>query len=173
MVRSFLIVVLFFSAMHVFAQEVYYLAPRFFNDFSEWNIYDDEDYVVGYLRDNSFDRDGSTWQWQWDDDIGEIERNVRGEDKLWTLRGYDLELTLRAQWANDLTDWRIIDGESHLRYKSRYRSDLSEWESKDFKIKTRFFNDPREWVVKDELGVPEVEWKIAMIFLTIYNTTRF
>ncbi len=94
---------------------------------------------------------------------------------MWEFRGDNKIITARTVFNNDPTQWRITDNSTTLLLKSRWTNTLDEWSLRsddygDFRLYTKWKNDPREWIIEDELdtAIP-LPMKMAALFLVVFH----
>lgn len=152
-------------------------SAKFNDSFVEWEILTDDDNTEGSLT--------MTWQqpddWtQWSYRVGEKTGNIKTkwlkDPSLWELRGENKIIAMQQVWSNDPRFWRITDNTVSMELKSRFGLNFQEWnvdEGKRGKISIfmEYSNDPRDWVIEDELDESiTFPMKMAIVFLVIYNS---
>ena len=113
-----------------------------------------------------------------DDLRGTIKQKWKDDKTQWELRTYDGSIiTMRAAWANDLTEWRITDNTTTLLFRSRWTNQYDDWGLKDqkygqFHLYTLRSRDPREWAIEDSLDATiSLPIKMAMVFLAVFHAS--
>jgi len=158
------------------------------DSFVEWKLYtesesDDEDEELeasGELELRWKNQDNWTeWDYEIGDERGQIAQVSRNRPNQWEVRGDGGLVTMRPRWNNDLTEWKISNGDFSFVFKSKWRNNLDEWmlindRYGHFSLQTAWERDPRQWNIYDELDedVPP-NIKMAMIFIaTFYSSPK-
>lgn len=139
-----------------------------------------EEYKMGEIKQRWIDvkEDWTDWDMNIDGRQGTIKMKWKNDPTYWELRTFDGDIiSMKTIWPGDYTQWRVSNGDFSLDLKSRFTSDFGEWNVNDSKrgkytISVQYTNDPRDWIVTDELEeeVP-VAMKAAMIFLVICHSS--
>lgn len=154
------------------------LAAKWNDDFSEWEIYTDDDEVQGDLT--------MTWQLQYDwsafdyrieEATGHIKMKWRDNPFEWEARGEHSVITARTRWPNDRREWRITNNDLTLHLKSKWGNNPNIWlvtndEYGYFEMYMYYKNDFRDWVIIDELTAEiPLAMKMMLVFLVMNNST--
>ena len=122
------------------------------------------------------DLNWAEWDFNVDDIKGSMRQLWKDDPTQWELRIGTEVVTCRAAWRDDLTEWRITNNNKTLVWRSKYRRNLNEWELRggnygEFYVYTSIQNDPRDWIIVDELNdkIP-FSLKMAMTFIAIYHS---
>ena len=167
-----------FSSSPVFSQYLTGIGTKWSDEFTEWNIYVDDEDVIGDLSMRwRFQNDWTMWDYRIGEETGAINLVWKNNPNQWELRGDNRVITARTVYNNNFTEWRITDNNTTLTLRSRWTNNFNEWSIKengrygDFVIYTEWEDDPREWSIVDELdesiGLP---MKLCIVFLTVYNS---
>ena len=174
------------------AQTLLGISTRWSDEFTEWDVYTTlgnqtvteeggEEFIEvdpsGELMMRwQADLNWAEWDFTIDDVRGSMRQLWKEDPTQWELRIGTEVVTCRAAWRDDLTEWRITNNNKTLTWRSKYRRDLNEWELRgnnygEFYVYTSFQNDPRDWVIVDELSedIP-FSLKMAMTFLALYHS---
>lgn len=177
----FLILLLFIGAVqvNVSAQYLSGIATRWSDDFTEWLLFpENEEAEEGTLRMRwQNQRDWTVWDYRLGDLTGGIKLKWNGNPNQWEIRGNNEIVTARTLWNNNFLEWRITTNSGKtLTLKSRYGNRIDEWEIRDSKLGdfymyTNWENDPREWVIVDDMYEEvSITTKIAMVFIVVYHS---
>jgi hypothetical protein len=161
------------------------------NSFSEWEIYatypdsneveeQPEEYDFGSLKLRWLNVKDDWTEWDYtlneNSEQGTIKLKWKNDPTQWELRTYDGSIiTMRASWANDLSEWRITDNSQSITFKSRWSNQYDEWIAKDanlgsFYLYTLRTKNPRDWAVEDKLSKEISQpMKMAMVFIALYH----
>ena len=173
------------------AQSLLGISTRWSDEFTEWDVYttlgDQNVYYEGEEEFIEVEPSGELlmrWQanlnWaEWDFTVDDVKGSIRqlwkDDPTQWELRIGTEVVTCRAAWRDDLSEWRITNNSKTLVWKSKYRQSLVEWELRggnygEYYVYETFQNDPRDWVIVDELddSIP-FSMKMAMAFISIYH----
>lgn len=174
---SILLLFLLFLTANLSGQEIYGIATKWSDDFSEWELLTRDDQVIGELKLRWPQRgDWSEWDYRIGDRTGQIKRKWLNDSNEWEIRADNAIISARTVWKDDFREWRITDNRMQMTIKTRYGNVADEWELKvrsygRFEIISRWEGDPREWEVIDELDADiSLPVKIALIFVSIYNS---
>ncbi len=176
---KYLIMVWFFLCFSIVvkAQTITGIVTKWSDEFTEWEILDHEDYVVGDLKLRwPQQRTWSEWDFRIGELTGQIKRKWHDNNNEWEIRSDNQIITARTIWRDDFREWRLSDGRTQLSIKTRYGNVADEWIIKgtykgSFEIVSRWEGDPREWDIFDDL-IEEISlpMKIGLIFVAIYNS---
>ena len=152
------------------------LSTRFNNAFVEWDVYADS-IQTGNIS--------ITWQqpdnWgEWNYRVGEKSGTIKtkwSEDfTMWELRGDNKIITAQPVYPGNPCAWRITDNNFSLVLSCRNGNDSNEWAVEDEKRGTFFIytdvaNDPRDWVIDDNLSntVP-FPMHMMLTFIALFNS---
>ena len=154
-----------------------------FNDsFVDWTIYTADEDVEGELRlryrnfGSLGQDDWREWDYQVDDLPGSIRQKWRDRLDEWELRSDNRIVTARTRFPRDFSQWRITDGDRVFILRPRSHFGGNEWivDADDlgyFLIYPEFSNDPRDWIIEDQLEA-EVSFqaKMMMLFLALFQS---
>lgn len=175
------ILVFFIFHISIFSVQAQYLtgmSTSWSDSFVEWEIFTDDEELNGELKMRwQMQEDWSQWDYRLDDAIGSIKQKWKDNPNEWEVRGDNKVITARTIYRDDFREWRITDNSKTLRLKTRFGNNGNEWilEGKDYgfmEIYTEWENDPRDWIIVDELSddVP-LPMKMAVVFLAIYQSS--
>lgn len=177
------------------AQKLSGISTRWSDSFVEWDLFvfsqdstenetddaeapDEELYGGLQLRWLNVRDDWTEWDFTLGEERGTIRMKWKDDPTQWELRMYSgAVVTMRAAWANDLTEWRVTDNSISLTLRSRWTSQLDEWLVQDsargsFYLYTLREGDPRDWAIEDGLDASVSEpVKLAMIFLAVFHSS--
>ena len=161
----------------MFAQYITGIASKWSDDLSEWEIFTDDEEVVGELKMRwQLQGDPSEWDYRIGEEIGTIKLKWKNDPTQWEIRGYDEIVTAKMLWSNDIREWRISNNKTSLTFKTRYGNVFDEWRVREddygnFEIVTRWEGDPREWEVFDELDEDlSLEMRMALVFIAVFHS---
>lgn len=159
------------------AQQLLGIASKWSDEFTEWEIFTDEEDVVGELQLRwPLQGDWTEWDYRIGEEIGTIKLKWKNDPSLWEIRGYDEIVTAKMIWSNDFREWRISNNDITLTLKTRYGNVFDEWEVREerhgaFGIYTVWEGDPREWEIADELDEElSLEMRMALIFIPVFHS---
>jgi hypothetical protein len=176
------------------AQEITGVSTQWSNSFVAWDLFttevtepetdstdaEVEEVKIGEIKQRWLDakEDWTEWDFEIQARQGTIKLKWKNDPSSWELRTFDGDIvTMKTIWSGDFSQWRIANGDISLDFKSRYTSDFGEWNVTDkkhgsYKVAVQYANDPRDWVVTDELSAEiPVSLKAAMVFIVIYNSS--
>lgn len=144
--------------------------------FTEWEIIDEETGDQGEIRLRwTFPLDWSVWDIRWGDTTAEFSLSWKDNPEQWDLIMGSKRVTARTRWPGDLSEWRIqYDGETIIwRPIDRMRPDI--WETENlkrvpFRMYTLYEDDPRDWVIEEELREDVFPLRLMLIMLAVYHT---
>ncbi|MBL7816632.1 MAG: hypothetical protein JNL70_16545 [Saprospiraceae bacterium] len=176
--RHILLCLLLSANLPLSAQVLTGFSARYNNSFVDWDIYVDS-------LDNSAGNLTMTWQnpddWtQWSYRMGDISGNIKTKWQKdltqWETRGSNKTISAQMMWSNDPREWRVTDNKFSLEIKCRFGNNWNEWIVDDskrgfFRVITRYENDPRDWLIEDELD-PSVSFpmKMTLLYLVMFNS---
>jgi len=153
------------------------IASKWSDEFTEWEIFTDDEDVVGELTMRwQLQGDYSEWDYRIDEEIGSIKMKWKDDPSQWEIRGYDEIVTAKMLWTNDIREWRITNNDITLTLKTRYGNILDEWMVRgddygNFGIFSTWEGDPREWEINDELDEElSLEMRMALVFISVFHS---
>jgi hypothetical protein len=175
--KRFLLIVCLLICIKSDAQILTEASAKFNDSFVEWDILTDDENTEGTLT-MTWQRpdDWTQWSYRVGEKTGAIKTKWLKDPSLWELRGENKIISMQQVWSNDPRLWRITDNAVSLDLKSRYGMNFQEWmvdEGKRGKISIfmDYPNDPRDWVIEDDLDESiTFPMKMAILFLVIYNS---
>jgi hypothetical protein len=179
MKKTLFLLLLFITPFILKAQYLTGTSTRYNDSFIEWLFYTENDEEPGELsiRWKSREYDWTEWDYRLGDVTGSIEMKWKDNPEEWELRGNNEIVTARTLWNNDFREWRISDGDRSLTLKTKWGNLWDEWELRntphgDFRMYTNWEQDPRDWVIVDEMKeeVP-LEMKLMMMFIVVFNSS--
>jgi hypothetical protein len=177
--RRFLCIVCTFINIGILAaQDVIGVGTRYSDSFKEWIIHTPDEDRTGTLELRwAFRDDWTEWDFRLGDTVATIRQKWHDDPNLWEINCMGVTATARTVWKGDFRKWRITDGNHSFQWLSRYGRVSDEWilrrdEHGFFTVHVYWEDDPREWVVTDELE-SEVSYaiRLALIFITLYHST--
>jgi hypothetical protein len=154
------------------------IGTKWSDEFTEWNIYSDDEDLEGEITMRwQMQGDWTEWDYNLGDDAGKIKLKWKGDPNLWEISGGNELITARTLWKDDLSEWRITNNTQTITLKRRWNNNFNEWSLKndkygEFDIFTNWEDDPREWIVKDELDEDiSIHLKIAILFLVTFHSS--
>ncbi len=176
--RSNLILFLLFFTFICKAQFITGISTKWSDDFIEWIVYtDDEDLEGDITMRWQMQRDWTEWDYRLGDETGSIKLKWKGDPNHWELSGGDELITIRTLWKGDPSEWRITNNSKSITLKRRWNNNFNEWQLKngkygEFDMITNWENDPREWVVEDDLDDDiSIHMKMAILFIVTYHSS--
>lgn len=171
----FLIFILGGTALH--AQYLESVHTLYSDSFREWTIYDlDEN--EGYIKQQWILRDNWTeWEYELGDISGQIKLKWQDNPNEWEVRGDGEVISVKTLWRNDFTEWRLDDGTHRITFRSLYTNNANIWTIREktfgpFSLETEWNNDPRDWIIYDELDADiSPHMKMAMVFIAIFQSS--
>lgn len=175
--RSFLLFIGVLIATSSWAQvpALYSMHTQWDDNITQWDILTVDEEQSGTLEMvwaalNRIDE----WELSFEGVYGKIKLKPIGNKEQWELRIGNEVVTIRQQWPNDLTEWRITDNSTTIDFKAPDRSDPFNWQLKQsdrygkFHMYSEYEGDLRDWVILDELD-PSFNFaiKMAMVFVPI------
>ncbi len=156
------------------AQQVTGLVTQFSNSFREWTVFTSDDDIRGELRMRwIMQNDWTVWDMSYGDVNATIEQRSDEDPGFWVIRCNGKIVNAKTIWRGDFTRWKLNDGDHQLNWRAKYANQRDEWELDEKDLQFLMFmqwrEDPREWVVVDELPEDISDaMKVAMIFLTLH-----
>ncbi len=175
--KRLLILIILFLFYETDAQILTGASAKFNDSFVEWDILTDDDNTEGSLT-MTWQRpdDWTQWSYRVGEKTGTIKTKWLKDPSLWELRGENKIISMQQVWSNDPRFWRVTDNSVSLELKSRFGLNFQEWTLDEGKrgkmtIFMEYSNDPRDWVIEDEMdeSIP-FPMKMAVIFLVIFNS---
>ena len=160
------------------AQHIIGLGTRYNDTFNEWVIKTDDEDIEGEMRMRwVFRNDWTQWDIRIGDVVATVEQKWKDDPNLWEIRCGDYTLNARTTWPDVFNHWKLNDGKHQYNWGTKYANQRDEWfagtgNDDDFKVSMYWTDDPRDWVVTDNL--PEdvsTAMKLGMIFLAIHFST--
>lgn len=156
------------------AQQIVGLNAVWSDDITDWRIFVDD--FEGTL-DVVWQGNLTEWRYTIDDETsGTIRLKWKDDPSNWEIRGNDGSLiTARTIWPNSLREWRLTDNSKSIELKPRWGNNNHEWlmQSRsygEFYIYQNWEGDPREWTVEDETEDLSPHMKMALLFLSMFQT---
>ncbi|MEM1320026.1 MAG: hypothetical protein AAGG75_07185 [Bacteroidota bacterium] len=147
------------------------------DEFTEWIIYTDDEELQGELIMRWQNRnDWSEWDYRIGDVMGGFKLVWQNDPGQWELRGNGRVITARTVYPRDFRQWRITDNSHTLVLRSRWTNNFNEWQLRDdefgnLDIYTQWEDDPREWIITDELDERiSLEMKLTAVFLALLTS---
>ena len=161
-----------------YGQDIIGIHTRWSDSFRDWIIRTDQESREGTLEQRwKLTDNWSAWELRLGDTIAEIRLKWPDDPNLWEIRCMGVVVTARTLWRDNFLEWRLDDGEDRFVWRSRYGNISNEWILRDeqrgeFSVFTYWENDPREWVVFDNLEEDvSYSMRIAMVFLAVFHST--
>ena len=160
------------------AQTLTGFSARFNDAFVDWDIYVDSiDGSAGNLTMTwQHPDDWTQWSYRLGDRSGSIKTKWQKDLTQWEVRGENKTVSAQMMWTNDPRQWRVTDNTFSLELKCRFGNNWNEWIVDDskrgyFRVITRYDNDPRDWIIEDELD-PSVSlpMKMTLLYLVLINS---
>ncbi len=175
--KYILATLLLLMAVEFNAQVLTGFSTKWSDEFTEWDLYTDDEEVVGEVNMTwQFQMDWTKWNFQLEDVRGQIVKPWANDKSNWEVRTFGDIITCRTAWKDDLSEWKITDNDITLVLRTKFSNDPNEWVLRDqnhgfFAIYTTYENDPRDWVILDELDEEvSLSMKMALVFLAIYHS---
>jgi hypothetical protein len=175
-IRLILPLLLISIASH--AQYITGIGTKWSDEFTEWNIYTDDEDLVGEITMRwQMQRDWTEWDFNLGDESGTIKLKWKNDPNLWEINGNNELITARTLWKDDASEWRITNNSQSITLKRRWNNNFNEWSLKsdkhgEFDIITDWEGDPREWIVKDDLDEDISDaMKVAILFLVTFHSS--
>lgn len=161
------------------AQFINGVGTKWSDEFREWVIYLEEDDQLEELEGELTMRwqmkdDWTEWDYDVADHAGSIKLKFNSNPAIWELRGTGELITAKMLWKDDPREWRITNNNQTLTFKSKYGNVANEWILRDqkygeFSVYTYREEDPREWVVYDDMD-EEISFnmKMMMTFIAVF-----
>ena len=169
---------LFFSCQSVSAQYITGIGTRWSDEFTEWIIYTDDEELEGEINMRwQMQRDWTEWDYTLGDETGSIRLKWKDDPGLWEISGGGEIITARVLWRGDYSEWRVTNNSQTITLKCRWSDNFNEWRLKngkygEFNLITDWENDPREWIVEDDLDDEvSLHMKVAILFLVTYHSS--
>jgi len=171
-------IILLFAPLLLHAQYLTGIATAWSDSFVEWQLFSDEEEVMGNLKMRWPTRnDWTEWDYRLGDEFGTIKLKWKENPNEWEIRGDNQIVTARTVFANDFRQWRITDNSTRLTLQSKYGNRWDEWAIKEvtygnFQIYTNWEGDPREWIIVDEFE-DEISFpmKMAIVFIAVFHSS--
>ncbi len=160
------------------AQTLTSFSARFNDAFVDWDIYVDSiDGSAGNLTMTwQHPDDWTQWSYRMGDRSGNIKTKWQKDLTQWETRGENKTVSAQMIWTNDPRQWRVTDNKFSLELTCRFGNNWNEWLVDDskrgyFRVITRYENDPRDWIIEDELD-PSVSFpmKMTLLYLVLFNS---
>jgi hypothetical protein len=175
--KKLLLVIALFIFNQISAQILSGFSARFNNAFVDWEIYTDDDSEKGNLTMTWQQPDDWTqWSYRIGEQTGTIKTKWSNDLSQWEIRGENKVITAQPLWQGDPNQWRITDNNFSLELQTKWRGRFDEWYINDSRrgkmsIFSEYQNDPRDWVIDDELDpVVSLPMKMAIVYLVIFNS---
>lgn len=162
---------------------IYYLEePEILTDSTAMEVALDEEEELeeleGELRMRWINQDDwTTWDFRMGETTGHIQQVFPKDPSQWEVRVNNTTTTARTLWRQNPLEWRITNNSTTMTLRSRYSNNVNEWIMHDEKygrlyIYTYYRDDPREWVIVDELS-PDIPlgMKLTAVFLAAFNSS--
>lgn len=177
MVRWSCLVIIFFSSLCVSAQVITQISTVWDDKIDEWVIYTDVDEIQGSIELRwPLRGDLSEWNYELDDISGIIKQTWKGNPNSWEIiPNNGPRIIAKTIWNNDLSEWKITQGDQVYRFRSKYTSQRSEWEltkskEDEFYVYMMDEPDPRDWLIEDYIEDGSLHLTITMSFMAIFNS---
>lgn len=176
--KNWFVLLLLLFVQTLSAQVLTGFNTRYNDAFVDWEIYVDSlDDAAGNLTMTwQHPDDWTQWSYRLGDKSGNIKTKWQKDISLWEIRGDNKTVSAQMMWSNDPREWRITDNKFSLELKCRFSGNFNEWIVDDskhgsFRVFTRYENDPRDWIIEDELA-PSVSlpMKMTLLFLVLFNS---
>ena len=176
--NRFLVVVFFCVALCSVAQTqtMLGLATRFNNAYVDWDIYVDSNETGNLSMTWQQPDKWSDWNYRIGEKSGTIKTKWSDDFSFWELRGDNKIITAQPVFSGEPCAWRITDNNFSLELTCRNNTDWNEWSVEDTKRGTFFIytdaaNDPRDWVIDDNLSatVP-FPMRMMLVFIALINS---
>lgn len=180
--RVFFLVI--FSSIHLSVQAQYLtgMGTAWNDSFVEWIVYtyqgEEENDAEGELKMRwQLQENWSEWDYDIEDQIGSIKQKWKDNSNEWEVRGNNKVISTRTSFRDDFTQWRITDNTITLIVETRFGNNGNEWRVRKgehgfMELYTAWENDPREWIIVDELSEDiSLPMKMAVVFLAIYHSS--
>lgn len=148
------------------------------NDIIEWDVYTHE--TDGTLELTwALQRDFTDWTFEIGDVSGTIRQQWLNDDTQYELRTDEGHyIKMRVKWPNDYSEW-IIESDSipAFTWIAKQFNDGNHWEADrtgdlgTFEMYTEVEDDPRDWIIKDEIYQELFAEKVACMFIAIIRAT--
>lgn len=179
--RSFLKLVFFICLLALYysgtAQILTGINSRWSDELTEWNVYTEfEDEEGELIMTWQQQLDWTAWDYRIEEASGSIKMKWRDDPNEWEIRGDNEIISARTKWKGDPREWRITNNDITLQFRSRWGNNFNEWmvtndEYGYFTIYMDFKNDPRAWVIVDELSDDiSLPIKMALVFTAVFNS---
>ncbi len=148
------------------------------DSFREWEYLTEDEYRSGrlYMRWPSND-DWTQWDFRMGDTTAEMRLMWRDNPNEWQIRCLGVTVSALTVWPNQFNEWRLQDDTHRLVIKTRFGNLIDQWELRSdthgtFNMYTYWENDPRDWVIEDNLDTDiSYAMRIALIFIATYHST--
>ena len=175
--KQLFIVYLLFWIGSLSAQVLTGFNARYNDAFVEWEVYADSIDAAGNLTMTwQHPDDWTQWSYRLGDRSGNIKTKWQKDISQWEVRGDNKTISVQMMWSNDPREWRITDNKFSLELRCKFAGNFNEWVVDDskrgyFHVYTRYENDPRDWIIEDELD-PSVSlpMKMSLLFLVLFNS---
>lgn len=153
------------------------VSTRFNNAFVDWDVYVDSNVEKGNISMTWQQPDRwSDWNYRIGEKSGTLKTKWADDFSLWELRGDNKIITAQPVFSGEPCAWRITDNNFSLELTCRNNTDWNEWSVEDTKRGTFFIytdvaNDPRDWIIDDNLttDVP-FSMRMMLVFLAVFNS---
>jgi len=159
------------------AQVLTGISAKWSDAFNEWTFFTDTEDEEGDLTMRwQMRNDWSEWDYRIGESSGSIRMKWKDDPTQWEVRGDGEIVTIRMKWNNDISQWTLSDGTNRFTFKTRWANNLNEWILKNedkgiFEIYTEYENDPRDWLIVDEMDEEiSLPMKLGMIFIAVFNS---
>ena len=149
------------------------------DSFREWNLYDEEDEVIGMIRPvwDIGDRQFTEWQYEFGTYSGRIRMLFSDDPNHWELRGNSERYSAKTRWQNDFTEWEITGHGVRIVWRATHPLVREQWvttrtNAGEVTVFTTFERDFRDWSSEDQLNddaSPQV--KVLLFFIAFFHST--
>ena len=160
------------------AQALVALATTFDDSFSEWEIITDDEDLIGSIRKTWSSTDNWTdWEYRLGEESGTIRSKWKDNPNQWEVRGHEEIISIRTVFNNDFSQWRFSNNDVQIKLERNRRYGINEWRVDggvygDFMMYTYYEDDPRDWIIEDQLSDEfAIEWKVALIYIIYYHSS--
>jgi len=173
---TFFLLLICFLSTKAQNHTLYAIVSKWDDAFQEWEIQTiDEDIEASMNMRWAFKNDYTEWDFNIGDQHGSIKLKFPVGLQQWEVRiGNDIAI-LKQLWMNDLTQWRVTNDDVTLTFKTKWGRNPFEWELRNddkglFKIYSQYENDPRDWVIIDEMEEEvTLPMKVGMMFMAVFQ----
>ncbi len=160
----------------IHAQRLVKLSTKFNDAFVEYDLFGENDERGSLTLTWQQPDKWTEWNFRMGDTSGTIKTKWNEDTNFWEVRYNNKIATAQTVYQNDFSRWRITNNNFSLDLAPANFNNPNEWWVEDAKrgslyIATEVPNDPRDWLVQDELS-EEVPFamRMAIIFVSIYQT---